>query len=62
MTTREIKSEIQKVLDTVPEPILEDILSYLRQVQKLSKGKVGLSHQLRQIIAEDKELLQKLAE
>ena len=62
MTTRELKTEIQKVLDTVPETILEDILSYLRQLQNQSKDKVELSHQLRQIIAEDKELLQKLAE
>ena len=61
MTKTELKAEIQKVLDNVPETFLEDILDYLKQLQGKSMDKVSLSHILSKILHEDKELLQKLA-
>jgi hypothetical protein len=62
MTRMELKAEIQKVLDNVPEAFLEDILIYLKQVQAKSTDTVKLSQNLRKIIDEDSELLKKLAQ
>jgi hypothetical protein len=60
MNTVEIKSEIVKVLDTMPEETLASVLSYLRSVI-ISENKIILSSNLRKILEEDNELLQKLA-
>ena len=61
MSTNEIKAEIQKLLDNVPDVILSDLLDYLRKAQNQSNNQIELSHHLRKIISEDKELLEKLA-
>jgi hypothetical protein len=61
MTTKEIKSEIQKSLDNVPDSVLQDILDFLKQAEKQSTDKLNLTRNLRDILAEDKELLEKLA-
>ena len=60
MTKAELKLEIQKVLDNVPENVLKDILSLLKGLQGKSAD-IGLTHSLRQILTEDKELLERLA-
>lgn len=62
MTKTEIKTEIQKVLDNIPENILQDVLDLLKGLQNQSGDKLELTHSLRQILAEDKELLEKLAQ
>lgn len=62
MTTKELKSRIQKALDKVPENILEDILSYLEEIQGKPADKVIMSQRLRKILTEDKDLLEKLAQ
>ncbi|MBI3219214.1 MAG: hypothetical protein HYZ44_06860 [Bacteroidetes bacterium] len=61
MTTKEIKSEIQKSLDNVPDSVLQDILDFLKQAEKQSTDKLNLTRSLRDILMEDKELLEKLA-
>ena len=61
MTTKEIKSEIQKSLDKVPESVLQDILFFLRQVENEPADRLNLTRNLRDILSEDKELLEKLA-
>lgn len=61
MTTKEIKSEIQKSLDKVPESFLQDILDFLRQAESQPADKLNLTRNLKDIITEDKELLEKLA-
>ena len=61
MTTKEIKSEIQRTLDNIPEAVLQDILDYLKLIQGKSADKVKLSRNLRDILTEDKELLERLA-
>jgi hypothetical protein len=61
MTTNEIKSEIQKTLDNIPENVLQDILDYLRSIQGKSAETIKLSKNLRDILTEDKELLERLA-
>jgi hypothetical protein len=62
MSTNELKTEIQKVIDKVPDALLNDILEYLKSIQNKSADTVRLSHNLGQIINEDKELLEKLAQ
>lgn len=61
MTTKEIKSEIQRTLDNIPENVLQDILDYLKLIQGKSADKIKLSKNLRDILTEDKDLLERLA-
>jgi hypothetical protein len=62
MTKRQIQTEIQKVLDSVPETILQDVLDFLKALQNQPEQKVRMANNLRQILSEDKELLEKLAQ
>ena len=62
MTQPQIQSDIQKVLDSVPETILQDVLDFLKALQDQPADKVKLTNNLRQILSEDKELLEKLAQ
>lgn len=62
MTRIELKNEIQKVLENVPENILQDILDLLKGIQNQPNDKLEITHSLRQILDEDKELLEKLAQ
>jgi hypothetical protein len=61
MTKTEIKIEIQKVLDTIPENVLQDILELLKSLQSEPSEKIEITHSLRKILMDDKELLEKLA-
>lgn len=61
MTTKEIKSEIQKALDNVPENTLQDILEYLKELEGKTAEQIKLARSLRDILHEDKQLLEKLA-
>lgn len=60
MTKAELKIEIQKVLENVPENVLHDILSMLKDLQG-SSSDLRISHSLRHILTEDKDLLARLA-
>jgi hypothetical protein len=62
MTAKQIKTEIQKVLDTIPDVVLEDILEYLKALQSKSADTISLSQNMRKILIEDRELLEKLAQ
>jgi mRNA-degrading endonuclease RelE of RelBE toxin-antitoxin system len=62
MTSVQIKKEIQKVLDQVPETVLQDILDFVKELQVQSPDQIKLTNNLRKILSEDKELLQKLAQ
>ena len=61
MTTKELKSEIQKSLDNVPESVLEDILALLKQAAGQPANQLELTRNLRNILIEDKNLLERLA-
>jgi hypothetical protein len=61
MTTNEIKSEIQKSLDNVPESVLQDILDFLKQAENQPADILNIMKDLRDILTEDKELLERLA-
>ncbi|HMG09001.1 MAG TPA: hypothetical protein VK609_10855 [Mucilaginibacter sp.] len=62
MTSTDIKIEIQKVLDQVPEDALADVLSFLKELQQQPAENIKLTHHLKQILSDDKELLEKLAQ
>lgn len=62
MTTKDLKLEIQKVLDQVPENSLPDVLLYLKEVQKRTASEITNAQHLGKILKEDRELLQKLAQ
>jgi hypothetical protein len=61
MTIAQVKTEIQNVLDHVPENVLPEILDYLKQIQHQSPEQVKLSNNLKKILSEDKELFERLA-
>ena len=60
MTTADLKYEIKKAIDEVPESVLVDILDYLKQVKASPKEEIDLSRHLGLIIREDRELLKRL--
>jgi hypothetical protein len=62
MSKDEIKYEINKVLDLLPDKALEDLLSFLKNVEGKSNDSLLDSSRLKRILTEDKELLQKLAQ
>ena len=61
MTKAQIQTEIQKLLDTVPENVLQDVLNFLKELKDQPDNNFNLANNLRQILAEDRELLEKLA-
>lgn len=61
MTTEEIKSEIQKSLDKVPESELHDILAFLKQAENQTADQLTVMKNLKDILTEDRELLERLA-
>jgi hypothetical protein len=62
MTKTQLQLEIQKVLNNVPEDVLQDVLDFLKELQDQPVEKIKLTNNLRQIIAEDRDLLEKLAQ
>ena len=57
----EVKQEISKIIESLPEYVLTEVLMFLRDIEKASKdGKLTAMH-LRAILKEDHELLQELA-
>jgi hypothetical protein len=61
MSTKDLKDRINKVLDDIPEDVLGDVLEYLKSITHMSKGSIRLTYNLRQILDEDKHLLERLA-
>jgi hypothetical protein len=61
MTTQELKTQIQKSLEHVPDSVLEDILNYLKLAERQPHEKLSMISNIKQILSEDRELLEKLA-
>ncbi len=61
MTTTQIKNEIKKTIDDLPDIILADVLDYLKKLKNTSEDKIILSKNLSSILREDTALLQRLA-
>jgi hypothetical protein len=62
MTVIEIKKEINKVLDQVPEKLLVDILDLIKEVQLDNSSNSTLTSNFKKILSEDSDLLHKLAQ
>ena len=57
----EVKQEISRIIESLPESVLTEVLTILRDIEKASKdGQLTAMH-LRTILKEDHELLQELA-
>lgn len=61
MSKEEIKYEINKVLDHFSDKSLEELLSFLKSIEEKNSS-IFRQDSLKKILAEDKELLQKLAQ
>jgi hypothetical protein len=57
----ELKQEITQIVNTLPEDVLGEVLQYLQQLEKVSHEKMRLSLNLKTILTEDRELLERLA-
>lgn len=57
----ELTQEITEIVNTLPKDVLGEVLQYLRQVEKVSQEKMRLSLNLKTILTEDRELLERLA-
>ncbi len=62
MSSNELKLEIQKVLDNIPDTVLEEILVVLRDIEAKSRKTGNDNPLITRILEEDRELLQKLAQ
>lgn len=62
MSREEVKTAINQLLDNTPEQVLQEVYTYLKSVQGKSEQSVALSQDLRTILTEDKELLERLAQ
>jgi len=62
MTVIEIKKEINKALDQVPEKLLVDILDLIKEVQIDKSSNSTLTANFKKILSEDSDLLHKLAQ
>jgi len=61
MSKEEIKHEINKVLDHFPDKTLQDILSFLKNIEGKQTISIADRTVLEKILSEDKDLLEKLA-
>lgn len=61
MSKEEIKDEINKVLDHLPDKTLQDILSFLKNIKSQQTLSLSDRSVLDKILSEDKGLLEKLA-
>ena len=56
-----IKIEIQKIIDKVPDDMLQEIYEILKDFADKSPDAIKLSHNLNKVLSEDKGLLERLA-
>jgi len=61
MSKDEIKSQINQVLDNFSDKALEELLSFLKQLESTNHKVFSNAYDLNKILSEDKELLEKLA-
>jgi hypothetical protein len=61
MSKEEVKTAINQLLENTSEEVLKEVFDYLKTVNQKSQDSVTLSQNLRTILTEDKELLERLA-
>ena len=62
MSRDELKEELDKVLESVPDELLEDVLDYIKVLIANPSNNIQLTSNLHEILNEDKGLLQRLAQ
>ena len=62
MKEQNVKIEIHKVIDMLPDDISKDVLDYLKNILKKSSDQVRTSKNISKILREDKNLLNRLAQ
>jgi hypothetical protein len=62
MTIEDIRSEILKEINQLPESILPEVLSVLRRLKVDSSDEIRRQRSFQQVLAEDGELLRRLAQ
>lgn len=62
MSREQIKTEIHRILENVPDDMLEQVYDSLRQFADKNPDQIKLSHHLNKILTEDKGLLERLAQ
>ena len=62
MSKDEIKHEINKVLDHFSDKALEELLTFLRQLEASNSPAILNSDHFSKILSEDQQLLEKLAQ
>jgi hypothetical protein len=60
MSKEEIKYEINRILDQLPDQSLESLLTFLKELE--AKRNQDLSDNLQRILSDDHELLERLAQ
>ena len=56
-----VKTEIHKVVDMLPDDLSNEVLAYLKSMLDKSSNDVKLANNLSRILSEDQELLKRLA-
>lgn len=62
MSTQELKKEIQRVIDALPEDSLKEVLIYLQSYESIGDDQKSRMQHFRKIINEDANLLKRLAQ
>ena len=62
MSKDEIKYEINRVLDNFSDKALEELLTFLKQLESQNNNSFLSSSDLQKILSEDKQLLERLAQ
>jgi hypothetical protein len=62
MKEQNVKTEIHKVIDMLPDDISKDVLDYLKSILKKSSDQIRTSNNLSKILKEDRNLLNRLAQ
>ncbi len=62
MNEQNLKIEIHKVIDMLPDDISKDVLEYLKSILKKSSDEIRTSNNLSKILKEDRNLLNRLAQ
>jgi len=61
MSKVEIKEEITKIIDGLPDDLLKDLLLYLQEVER-KPSSTNMVTNFRKILTEDRNLLHRLAQ
>lgn len=62
MEREEVKTAIYQLLDSTSEEVLQEVYDYLKTIQERPDRMLKLSRNMNTILAEDKSLLERLAQ